>query len=609
MLGGGHVDRTSRAPSPNSQTPLAFTTPTSSHGASLVHGLVKKKPPPPPPKRKPSMRPEEWVVALYSFSGEGEGDLSFREGDRIRIVKKTETDQDCEKGIMSQQPGAHSKLQLAATALASGAVVAGAILGYQRLQKEERLTRLKSSIPEPEEQARAPRSPPHQILEREQLARNRAFLGEAGQARLRAAFVVVVGCGGVGSHCAAALARAGVGRLRLVDFDQVTLSSLNRHAVATRADVGAPKVRCLLRRLRAVAPWVRFDARAEVLDGTSAAALVGPWTGDGDGDDDGDDDGDGDGDGDGGGRGGERQDGRMPDFVVDAIDNIDTKVHLLKHCWDQKLPVISSMGAGTKSDPTKIMVGDIGASTDDGLSRATRRRLKLQGVTAGIPVIFSTEQMGDGKAKLLPLPEDEFQKGSVGDLGVLPDFRARILPVLGTIPAVFGYTAANHVILSITGYPTDYVCGKSRDKMYEGILAYVQGTEEKLMRALEKGAPSEDVALGLKIPITTGDIAFLAEELYGGRSVVTGLPTRLVLTRWRKPETSILVTVGGGETVQRSSDLRLRDLVCMTRDEAKRHFKEVLTGPRTVEELYDARVVEKVEARVKRAQMYEDEFR
>lgn len=105
MLGGGHVDRTSRAPSPNSQTPLAFTTPTSSHGASLVHGLVKKKPPPPPPKRKPSMRPEEWVVALYSFSGEGEGDLSFREGDRIRIVKKTETDQDWWVGELNGSKG------------------------------------------------------------------------------------------------------------------------------------------------------------------------------------------------------------------------------------------------------------------------------------------------------------------------------------------------------------------------------------------------------------------------------------------------------------------------------------------------------------------------
>jgi hypothetical protein len=97
------------------------------------------------------------------------------------------------------------------------------------------------------------------------------------------------------------------------------------------------------------------------------------------------------------------------------------------------------------------MVGDIGASFEDGLSRATRRRLKLLGVTSGIPVVYSTEKMGVGKAALLPLAEEEFQKGSVGDLGVLPDFRVRILPVLGTMPAVFGYTVANHVILKISG--------------------------------------------------------------------------------------------------------------------------------------------------------------
>jgi tRNA A37 threonylcarbamoyladenosine dehydratase len=109
------------------------------------------------------------------------------------------------------------------------------------------------------------------------------------------------------------------------------------------------------------------------------------------------------------------------------------------------------MGAGTKSDPTRVMVGDIGASFEDGLSRATRRRLKLQGVSSGIPVVYSTEKMGEGKAALLPLAEEEFQKGSVGDLGVLPDFRVRILPVLGTMPAVFGYVVANHVILKISG--------------------------------------------------------------------------------------------------------------------------------------------------------------
>ena len=80
---------------------------------------------------------------------------------------------------------------------------------------------------------------------REQLTRNRQFFGGRGQSALADSLVVVVGLGGVGSHCAAALLRSGVGRLRLVDFDQVSLSSLNRHAVAERKDVGIPKATCL----------------------------------------------------------------------------------------------------------------------------------------------------------------------------------------------------------------------------------------------------------------------------------------------------------------------------------------------------------------------------
>ncbi|KAL2016115.1 hypothetical protein VTK56DRAFT_4259 [Thermocarpiscus australiensis] len=495
------------------------------------------------------------------------------------------------------------KVQLAATALVSATIAAGAVLGYQRLHEGDRASRRKHSVPGPSESEPAPptltRVGPlpkpdkedehNQILAHraqngdfddelilEQLARNRVFLGEDGLARLRAAFVVVVGCGGVGSHACAALARSGVSRLRLVDFDQVTLSSLNRHAVATLADVGLPKVQCLQRRLVAVAPWVRFDLRLQKFDASVAARVLEGWEGD---------------------------DARMPDFVVDAIDNIESKVELLKYCHDKGLPVISAMGAGTKSDPTRVMVGDIGASIEDGLSRATRRRLKLLGVTSGIPVVYSTEKMGEGKAALLPLPEEEFQKGSVGDLGVLPDFRVRILPVLGTMPAVFGYTVANHIILKITGYPMDYQPAKARDKMYEAILAYVQASEEKIVRMIEGGRT--DVCIGLKVPITPGDIAFLVEEIFRGRSAVTGIPTKLVLIRWKKPQETTLIRIGEGNAEQKSSNLRLGDLVCMTKEEATRHQKEVLQGNKSLADLYDREVIELVERRQAEAKAYE----
>ena len=109
-------------------------------------------------------------------------------------------------------------------------------------------------------------------LVREQLARNYAFLREDGVSRVRAASVVIVGCGGVGSWTAVMLARSGVSRLRLVDFDYVTLSSLNRHATATLADVGTPKVECVARALCAIAPFVQVEPRVELWRGDADGA-------------------------------------------------------------------------------------------------------------------------------------------------------------------------------------------------------------------------------------------------------------------------------------------------------------------------------------------------
>ncbi|KAF4978765.1 hypothetical protein FZEAL_4910 [Fusarium zealandicum] len=493
---------------------------------------------------------------------------------------------------------ANPRFQLLATAVVSGATVASLLLGYQALEREGRVSRLKNSIPDADpdiqplnefggslapvddkedarNQAMARRAQAGDFDEElilEQLARNRVFLTDEGLGKLRDSFVVVVGCGGVGSHCVAALARSGVSKIRLIDFDQVTLSSLNRHAVATLSDVGISKVQCLQRRMIAIAPWVEFDLRQQQFNEEVAEQVLEPW-------------------------GDDEQD---PDFVIDAIDNIETKVALLEYCYKNDLPVISAMGAGCKSDPTRIIVGDIGSSKDDGLSRATRRRLKLKGITSGIPVVYSTETSGAGKAELLPLPEEEFEKGSVSDLSVMPNFRVRILPVLGTMPAIFGLTVANHVILSIAGYPLDYVPAKGRDRMYDGILATLQGYEDKLARTTYKGD-----TVGLKVPITVGDVAFLAEELYSGRSAISGISTKLVLIRWERPSGSSMTTLGEGKDIQKCSTVRLSDLVCMTKEEATRHEKRVLKRGKPLEELYDTATIERVEEKRKRAEEYE----
>ncbi|EXJ93770.1 hypothetical protein A1O1_02163 [Capronia coronata CBS 617.96] len=405
----------------------------------------------------------------------------------------------------------------------------------------------------------------------EQLARNRVFLKDEGLAKLRDSFVVVVGLGGVGSHCVAALARSGVSRIRIIDFDQVTLSSLNRHALATLADVGTPKVYCVRRRLEQICPWVRIDCRIELLSSESTEALLSSW------DYELRDD----------------EDRREPDWVVDAIDNIDSKVGLLQYCAINGIKVISAMGAGCKSDPTRIQVGDISTSVEDPLSKATRRRLRVKGIKDGIPVVFSTEKPGEGKAQLLPIADEEVEKGSVDKLGVLPEFRVRILPVLGTMPAVFGYTVANHVICSIAGYPIDYRIGdKGRDKMYEGMLSALQGLEERLVRTTD----GQDT-VGLRIPISRDDVAYLVDEVFRGKSVISGLPTRLALIRWRKPRGGFRIDPEYLPEGQKMVKLSLTDLVVMTKEEAQRHEKQVLIGYAAPEDIYDTSVLSQVKKR------------
>ncbi|KAL8821065.1 MAG: hypothetical protein Q9223_000827 [Gallowayella weberi] len=483
------------------------------------------------------------------------------------------------------------QFQLAATAVVSGITVAGLIYGGQAIRRKVAVEELKASIPPLDEEhpgqqltdfgaaspipsaakeeervaalARRAQQGDYDLeLINEQLTRTASFLTPPGYEKLRTSFVTVVGLGGVGSHCTAALARSGVSRVRLIDFDQVTLSSLNRHAVATLADVGTPKVHCVRKRLEAVVPWVQWECLNVVWREDQGERLLAGW---------------------------DKGRGSTPDYVIDAIDNIDSKVELLKYCHQHDIKVISSMGAGCKSDPARVFVGDISASIEDPLSRTTRRKLRMSGISEGIPVVYSTEKPGPGKAQLLPLPEEEFVKGKVNELSVLPDFRARILPVLGTMPAIFGYAVANFVILDIAGYPHEVGAGKTREKLYDSILSSLQGLEERLARST--GQDSQ----GLKIPVTKDDIGYLVEEVFRGKSVVSGLPTRLALTRWRAPKDGFRIDYRWSG--QKYSKLQLEELVCMTKEEAAVHEREVLKEGKPPEVIYDVEVIQLVERR------------
>ncbi|KAL9595005.1 MAG: hypothetical protein Q9219_006704 [cf. Caloplaca sp. 3 TL-2023] len=523
-------------------------------------------------------------------------------GDASPTSKRKHLDQRPKLQNMSswfERQLASHQFQLAATALVSGITVAGLIYGGQAVRRKIAVDQLKASIPPLDEEheaqpltdfgaasfipstakeeervaslaRRAQKGDYDEELITEQLSRTASFLTSQRFENLRDSFVIVVGLGGVGSHCTSALARSGVSRIRLIDFDQVTLSSLNRHAVATLADVGTPKVQCVRKRLEAVVPWVQWECLNEVWRGEQGERLLAGW---------------------GHGR------GKKPDYVVDAIDNIDSKVELLKYCHTHDIKVISSMGAGCKSDPTRILVGDISASVEDPLSRATRRKLKLLGVNEGIMVVYSTEKPGPGKAQLLPLPEEEFLKGKASELSVLPDFRARILPVLGTMPAVFGYTAANFISLEIAGYPHELGGGKGREKMYDSILSSLQGLEERLARKAGQDP------VGLKIPVTKDDVGYIVEEVFRGKSVLSRLPTRLALARWRAPKDGFQIyQMWNG---QKHSKVQLEELVCMTKEEAATHEEEVLKAGKPPEVVYDVDVVELVERRREENRQYQ----
>lgn len=121
--------------------------------------------------------------------------------------------------------------------------------------------------------------------------------------------------------------------------------------------------------------------------------------------------------------------------------------------------------------------------------------------------------------------------------------------------------------------------------------------------------------VGLRTPLSPGDIAFMIEEVFRGRSVITGIATRLVLVRWRRPATDPLMVIEGAPdedgpqksapAPQKSTRLRLSDLVCMTKDEAMVHLREVLLGGKQPEEMYDAETVERVNMRLSEAAGYE----
>jgi tRNA A37 threonylcarbamoyladenosine dehydratase len=171
-------------------------------------------------------------------------------------------------------------------------------------------------------------------IKEELTTRVKSFFGEEKFDQLEKKFVVVVGLGGVGSHAANMLVRSGIRRIRLVDFDQVTLSSLNRHAVANLGDVGISKAEAIRRHFKNIVPWCEVEAVTEMFRADNADELL----------------------------------GGHPDYVLDCIDDVKTKAELLAHCSQRGLRVLTSMGAGGKSDPTRLRIGTLADCVKDPLA-------------------------------------------------------------------------------------------------------------------------------------------------------------------------------------------------------------------------------------------------
>jgi tRNA A37 threonylcarbamoyladenosine dehydratase len=187
--------------------------------------------------------------------------------------------------------------------------------------------------------------------------RTALIIGAAGIAALERARVVVIGLGGVGSWCAEALARAGVGALDLVDADVVAPSNINRQLVADTTTIGQPKAEVATRRILAINPACRVVPHVTWVDSESLPRLLMP----------------------------------APDYVADAIDSIGSKLDLIAGAVGAGIPIVSSMGAGNKLDPTRFRVADISATHTCPMARAVRTGLRHRGIARGVTVVFSDE--------------------------------------------------------------------------------------------------------------------------------------------------------------------------------------------------------------------------
>ena len=227
--------------------------------------------------------------------------------------------------------------------------------------------------------------------------RTELLLGEDKMLRLRNSHVLVVGLGGVGAYAAEMICRAGVGQMTIVDADTVQPSNINRQLPASHSTLGRPKAEVLAERFKDINPDLKLNVLSEYLKDERIPELL---------------------------------DSAEFDFVIDAIDTVAPKCYLIYNALQRHLPIVSSMGAGAKSDITQIRFADLWETYHCGLSKAVRKRLQKMGMKRKLPVVFSTEQ---ANADAVILVDDEKNKKSTAG-------------TVSYMPAVFGCYLAEYVI-------------------------------------------------------------------------------------------------------------------------------------------------------------------
>lgn len=196
------------------------------------------------------------------------------------------------------------------------------------------------------------------MSEQHRFSRTELLVSPEGLEKLRNASVAVFGLGGVGGYAAEALCRAGIGRITIVDFDDVCLTNINRQIHAMSGTVGKAKALLMAERMHQINPDAEIIPYKDFYSAENSEFLL----------------------------------SADYDYVVDAIDHITSKLHLIRSCRQKGLPIISSMGAAAKLDPTRIRVADISETHKCRMARIVRKLLKKDGIEKGVKVVFSTEE-------------------------------------------------------------------------------------------------------------------------------------------------------------------------------------------------------------------------